>query len=245
MDRACRSYDSKLFRWPPRFLDLTNLDFFSRGYVKDGVYVPDLPQAMLDMRELITGAIASIDRTMLQGAWEEFNYGLVMCRDTIGGGSYSTSVRTIQQGAKKCYKYGRYCEVNVVNKLRKQPNLVPNIKTQAYASNLPTQYGKKNPVTFSEKQSKERGATQPYRHDRRPITAESLKWKWGGHVTRMDHRRWTHRLTLWDPWIGRRRVGRQTTRCADFFKKKAGAHWTSSTRDRQLWRNLEATVLSV
>ncbi|KAJ4434669.1 hypothetical protein ANN_23237 [Periplaneta americana] len=64
-------------------------------------------------------------------------------------------------------------------------------------------------------------------------TAESLKWKWGGHVVRMDHRRWTHRLTLWDPRIGRRRVGRQTTRWADFFKKKTEAHWTSSTRDRQ------------
>ncbi|KAJ4450401.1 hypothetical protein ANN_01825 [Periplaneta americana] len=65
----------------------------------------------------------------------------------------------------------------------------------------------------------------------------------GGHVLRMDHRRWTHRLTLWDPRIGRRRVGRQTTRWADFFKKKAGPHWTSSTRDRQLWRNVEATIL--
>ncbi|KAJ4426870.1 hypothetical protein ANN_26669 [Periplaneta americana] len=64
-------------------------------------------------------------------------------------------------------------------------------------------------------------------------------------ICKMDHRRWTHRLTLWDPSIGRRRVERQTTRWADFFKKKAGAHWTSSTRDRQLWRNLEATVLSV
>ncbi|KAJ4437195.1 hypothetical protein ANN_17330 [Periplaneta americana] len=74
------------------------------------------------------------------------------------------------------------------------------------------------------------------------IIAESLKWKWGGHVVRMDHRRWTHRLTLWDPRIGRRRVGRQTTRWADFFKKKAGPHWTSSTGDRQLWRNLEATL---
>ncbi|KAJ4429853.1 hypothetical protein ANN_22057 [Periplaneta americana] len=59
----------------------------------------------------------------------------------------------------------------------------------------------------------------------------------------MDYRRWTHRLTLWDPRIGRRRVGRQTIRWADFFKKKAGAHWTSRARDRQLWRNLEATVL--
>ncbi|KAJ4440667.1 hypothetical protein ANN_08814 [Periplaneta americana] len=76
-------------------------------------------------------------------------------------------------------------------------------------------------------------------------TAENLKWKWGGHVVRMDHRQWTHRLILWDPRIGRRRVGRQTTRWADFFKKKAGSQWTSSTRDRQLWRNLEATVLSV
>ncbi|KAJ4451037.1 hypothetical protein ANN_02473 [Periplaneta americana] len=42
------------------------------------------------------------------------------------------------------------------------------VAVEAYNSNLPTQYGKKNPATFSEEQSQERGATQPYRHERRP-----------------------------------------------------------------------------
>ncbi|KAJ4437180.1 hypothetical protein ANN_17315 [Periplaneta americana] len=51
-------------------------------------------------------------------------------------------------------------------------------------------------------------------------TAKRLKWKWGGQVVRMDHRRWTHRVTLWDPRTGRRRVGRQTTRWADSSRRR-------------------------
>ena len=42
--------------------------------------------------------------------------------------------------------------------------------------------------------------------------AEKLKWKWSGHVVRMDNNSWTHKLTVWDPREGRRNVGRQRTR---------------------------------
>ena len=45
--------------------------------------------------------------------------------------------------------------------------------------------------------------------------AERLKWKWNGHVARMDNNRWTHQLTMWDPREGRRNVGRQRTKWAD------------------------------
>ncbi|KAJ4449271.1 hypothetical protein ANN_00669 [Periplaneta americana] len=41
-------------------------------------------------------------------------------------------------------------------------------RDQQRAYTMALQYGKKNPATFSEEQSKERGATQPYRHERRP-----------------------------------------------------------------------------
>jgi len=35
--------DDALMRWPPRSPDLTPCDFFSRGFVKDTVFVPPLP----------------------------------------------------------------------------------------------------------------------------------------------------------------------------------------------------------
>ena len=39
--------------------------------------------------------------------------------------------------------------------------------------------------------------------------AASRKWTWGGHVARMDHQRWTDKVTMWNPRIGWRNVGRQ------------------------------------
>ena len=39
--------------------------------------------------------------------------------------------------------------------------------------------------------------------------AASRKWNWEGHVARMDHQRWTHKVTMWDPRIGWKNVGRQ------------------------------------
>jgi hypothetical protein len=33
------------------------------------------------------------------------------------------------------------------------------------------------------------------------------KWRWGGHVARMDHERWAYATTVWDPRIGRRNRG--------------------------------------
>jgi hypothetical protein len=69
-------------------------------------------------------------------------------------------------------------------------------------------------------------------------TADRLKWKWGGHVARLDHTRWTLALTMWDPRIGRRNVGRQRIRLADSLKRIAGVQWTTRARDRHVWRDL-------
>lgn len=68
--------------------------------------------------------------------------------------------------------------------------------------------------------------------------AENLKWKWGGHVARMDHQKWTNRITMWDPREGRRHVGRQKTRWADYFRTRAGSQWSRVARDREVWRQL-------
>jgi hypothetical protein len=69
-------------------------------------------------------------------------------------------------------------------------------------------------------------------------TADRLKWKWGGHVMRLDHTRWTHRLRMWDRTIGKRNVGRQRICWADSFKRIVGAQWTTRPRDRHVWRDL-------
>ena len=62
--------------------------------------------------------------------------------------------------------------------------------------------------------------------------AASRKWKWGGHVARMDHQRWTHKVAMRDPRIGWRNVGRQKNRWADHFKSIAGGQWS---RNRERW----------
>ena len=60
----------------------------------------------------------------------------------------------------------------------------------------------------------------------------SRKWKWGGHVARMDHQRWTYKVTMWDLRVGCRNVGRQKTRWADHFKSIAGGQeWQEIERD--------------
>ena len=61
--------------------------------------------------------------------------------------------------------------------------------------------------------------------------AERLKWKWSGHVARMDNNRWTHKITMWDPRVGGRNVGRQRTRWADQPKRLAGDQWSGKAKE--------------
>ena len=51
--------DSQLLCWSPRSPDLTPLDFFMWGYVKDSVYKPPPPQTIHDLNVRIREAIAS------------------------------------------------------------------------------------------------------------------------------------------------------------------------------------------
>ena len=67
---------------------------------------------------------------------------------------------------------------------------------------------------------------------------KELKWKWAGHVVRRNFDRWTHRVTAWDPRIGKRRRGRQTTRWSDDLRKTFGQQWTTVAKDREKWTKL-------
>jgi hypothetical protein len=44
---------------------------------------------------------------------------------------------------------------------------------------------------------------------------KELKWRWAGHIARMDDNRWTKRMNEWQPRTGRRRRGRQRRRWRD------------------------------
>lgn len=69
-------------------------------------------------------------------------------------------------------------------------------------------------------------------------SATFTKWKWAGHAMRMDHNRWAHKTTTWDPRIGRRDVGRQRRRWADDLRLNFGRNWTTKAKDRHEWRQL-------
>ena len=68
--------------------------------------------------------------------------------------------------------------------------------------------------------------------------ATDIKWKWGGHLMRMEQQRWAQAATVWDPRGGWRRRGRQETRWSDCFKKSVGAVWSRVAKNREEWKNL-------
>ena len=59
--------------------------FFFWGFVKDTVFVPPLPANLQDLRNLITAAVALVDRDMLTCLWNEMDYRIDVCRITEGG----------------------------------------------------------------------------------------------------------------------------------------------------------------
>ena len=58
--------------------DLTPLDFFPRGYLKQQVYVT-LPQALQDIKRRITDACANVSPSMLQRVQCEIQTRILMC----------------------------------------------------------------------------------------------------------------------------------------------------------------------
>ena len=64
-------------------LDITPLDFFLWGYVKDIVYRTKV-QNITDLKQRISNAIATIDEDMLQRTWQEIKYRLDVLHLTNG-----------------------------------------------------------------------------------------------------------------------------------------------------------------
>ena len=69
--------------WPPRSPDITPLDFFLWGYVKDRVYrTPVCDVETLQSR--IIEVLATVNEEMLENTWREIEYRLNILRATNG-----------------------------------------------------------------------------------------------------------------------------------------------------------------
>jgi len=69
--------------WPPRSPDITPLDFFLRGYVKDKVFSTPVPD-ITNLKARITDAFATITEDMMENTWREIDYRLDVLRATKG-----------------------------------------------------------------------------------------------------------------------------------------------------------------
>ena len=62
------------------------------------------------------------------------------------------------------------------------------------------------------------------------------KWRWAGHVARINENRWMKRLTYWHQYNNKRRKKRPDTRWRDEIEKFAGIVWQRITQNWQLWK---------
>ncbi|GBN79886.1 hypothetical protein AVEN_170203-1 [Araneus ventricosus] len=69
--------------WPPRFLDITPLDFCLWVYVKQHMYSERINN-IIHLEQRITNVIHSVTSDILARVWEELDYRLDVCRATNG-----------------------------------------------------------------------------------------------------------------------------------------------------------------
>ena len=69
--------------WPPRSPDITPLDFFLWGYVKDRVYRTPL-RDVETLQSRIIEVLATVNEEMLENTWRKIEYRLDILRATNG-----------------------------------------------------------------------------------------------------------------------------------------------------------------
>jgi hypothetical protein len=77
------SEEEVLLPGPPRSLDLTPLDIFAWGFIKDIVYSRKV-RVLAGLRQCIIEAVKLITPHMLINTWQEHEYHLDICRATTG-----------------------------------------------------------------------------------------------------------------------------------------------------------------
>jgi len=69
--------------WPPRSPDISPLDFFLWGYVKDKVFSTPVTD-IKNLKARITDAFATITEDILENTWRETDYRLNVLHATKG-----------------------------------------------------------------------------------------------------------------------------------------------------------------
>jgi len=69
--------------WPPRSPDLSPLDFFLWGYIKNIVYAEKI-RNIQHLQDRITSAIEIVTRDMIQKTWQEMEFRLDVSRAKNG-----------------------------------------------------------------------------------------------------------------------------------------------------------------
>jgi len=69
--------------WQPRSPDLSTLNFFLWGYIKNIVYAEKI-RNIQHLQERITSAFETVTRDMIQKTWQEIELGLDVSRATNG-----------------------------------------------------------------------------------------------------------------------------------------------------------------
>ncbi|KAJ4437953.1 hypothetical protein ANN_13892 [Periplaneta americana] len=91
--------------------NLTSLDFFLWGYVKDKVYDTPVRRDLRDLRERIIEAIERIPEDMLQRAWQEIVHRLDIVTVTAGAHSLMLAGSEFQSLGRAIVKEDEYEEV--------------------------------------------------------------------------------------------------------------------------------------
>ena len=76
--------DQNMLDWPPRSPDITPLDFFLWGYVKDDVFTLPFPETVEQMKVKIQDAIKKISRALLEKVHESFRRKLKLVIEKKG-----------------------------------------------------------------------------------------------------------------------------------------------------------------
>ena len=80
MVRKRRSYDP--IPWPPRSPDITSLDFFLWGYVKNSVYKSRV-KSIIDLKTRIDNVVSSVNEDMFKNMREELQMSLQRTARTL------------------------------------------------------------------------------------------------------------------------------------------------------------------
>ncbi|KAJ4434082.1 hypothetical protein ANN_16402 [Periplaneta americana] len=84
--------------------------------------------------------------------------------------------------------------------------LVTHQETGIKVRKMPKKNGKENTRNKPEGQNQKQRVRRRNGVEDVVTIANRMKWRWGGHVVRMQPTRWAHTATLWDPRIGWRNL---------------------------------------